>query len=61
LYLNAFKSGDDVIIIGSSIAYLALGIVATVWVAQALHRQGRVFLIESFAGPSAAPQQGVRP
>ena len=38
------------IIIGSYIAYLAISIVATVWVAQTLHRQGRVFLIESFTG-----------
>jgi hypothetical protein len=41
---------DDVLIIGSYIAYLALSIVATVWVAQTLHRQGRIFLIESFTG-----------
>jgi cytochrome c biogenesis protein CcdA len=32
------------------LAYLAISIVVTVWVAQTLHKNGRIFLVDSFQG-----------
>lgn len=37
-------------IIGTYIAYLAISVCLTVWVARTLHKNGRVFLVESFLG-----------
>ena len=37
-------------IIGSYAVYLAISIAITIWVAHTLHRNGRVFLIDSFLG-----------
>jgi hypothetical protein len=37
-------------IVWTYIVYIALSIPLTVWVAQTLHRNGRVFLIDSFRG-----------
>ena len=37
-------------IVSSYFVYLAISIVATVWVARTLHRNGRVFLVEAFHG-----------
>ena len=37
-------------IVWTYIVYIALSIPLTVWVAQTLHRNGRVFLIDSFGG-----------
>ena len=37
-------------IVGTYIIYIALSIPLTVWVAQTLHKNGRVFLIDSFHG-----------
>ncbi len=38
------------IVISSYLAYLALSITITVWVAQTLHKNGRVFLVDAFHG-----------
>ncbi len=38
------------VIIISYLAYLALSIGVTIWVARTLHRNGRVFLVDSFLG-----------
>ena len=35
------------------IAYLLISIALTVWVARTLHRNGRIFLVDSFAGNEA--------
>lgn len=32
------------------ITYLALSLVTTIWVAQTLHKNGRLFLVDAFAG-----------
>jgi hypothetical protein len=37
-------------IVGSYIAYLAISLSVTVWVARTLHRNGRVFLVDAFRG-----------
>ena len=37
-------------IVGSYIVYLALSLAVTIWVAQTLHRNGRVFLVDTFQG-----------
>lgn len=38
------------LILQTYLAYLALSIVVTVWVARTLHRSGRVFLVDAFHG-----------
>ena len=38
------------ILVGSYLAYLAPSFAVTVWVASTLHKNGRVFLVDSFAG-----------
>ncbi len=38
------------VLIGSYLAYLAISIGVTVWVARTLHRNGRIFLVDSFLG-----------
>ena len=35
------------------IAYLAISVALTVWVAQTLHKNGRIFLVDSFHGNEA--------
>ncbi len=35
------------------LAYLAISIALTVWVAKTLHKNGRIFLVDSFAGNEA--------
>ena len=35
------------------ITYLALSLVTTIWVAQTLHKNGRVFLVDAFSGNAA--------
>jgi len=34
----------------AQVAYLALSVASTVWVARSLHKNGRVFLVDTFAG-----------
>lgn len=37
-------------IIPTYVAYLAISVALTVWVARTLHRSGRIFLVDSFLG-----------
>ncbi len=37
-------------IVSAYLAYLAISIVVTIWVATTLHKNGRIFLIDSFGG-----------
>jgi hypothetical protein len=37
-------------LIGTYAAYLAISVALTVWVARTLHKNGRIFLVESFHG-----------
>ena len=37
-------------IISTYLAYLAISIALTVWVARTLHKNGRIFLVDSFLG-----------
>jgi hypothetical protein len=38
------------IIVWTYLAYLAISVALTVWVARTLHRNGRIFLVDSFHG-----------
>ena len=38
------------LIVGSYLVYLAISVGVTVWVAETLHRNGRIFLIDAFLG-----------
>jgi len=38
------------LIVWTHLAYLAISIALTVWVARTLHRNGRIFLVECFRG-----------
>jgi len=40
-------------IITTYIAYLAISVALTVWVARTLHKNGRIFLVDSFLGNEA--------
>lgn len=40
-------------IVWTYLSYLAISIAMTVWVARTLHRNGRIFLVDSFAGNDA--------
>ena len=40
-------------VIGTYFTYLAISIGVTVWVARTLHRNGRIFLVDSFLGNEA--------
>lgn len=37
-------------IVGSYVAYLAISLMVMVWVAQTLHRNGRIFFVDAFHG-----------
>ena len=37
-------------LIGTYVAYLAISVALTVWVARTLHKNGRIFLVDSFLG-----------
>lgn len=37
-------------IIAAYLSYLVISLALTVWVARTLHRNGRIFLLDSFAG-----------
>lgn len=37
-------------IVSAYLAYLAISIVITIWVATTLHKNGRIFLVDSFGG-----------
>jgi hypothetical protein len=37
-------------VVASYLSYLAVSLTVTIWVAQTLHRSGRVFLIDAFRG-----------
>jgi hypothetical protein len=53
LNLNRFKKEAHVIEIVAYLLYLALSLAVTVWVARTLHRNGRLFLVDSFLGNEA--------
>jgi len=43
-------AGSATATIWTYVAYLAISVALTVWVARTLHKNGRVFLVESFLG-----------
>jgi hypothetical protein len=47
---NAAAGRTPVVIVTTYLAYLASSICVTVWVASTLHKNGRVFLVDSFGG-----------
>lgn len=44
---------NHTVVIVTYLAYLAISVALTVWVARTLHKNGRVFLIDSFRGNAA--------
>jgi hypothetical protein len=40
-------------IVSTYLAYLAISIALTIWVAKTLHKNGRIFLVDAFAGNEA--------
>jgi hypothetical protein len=41
---------NNMVIVSTYLAYVALSVFLTIWVAQTLHKNGRVFLVEVFDG-----------
>ena len=41
---------NDAVVVVSYLVYLAISVGVTVWVARTLHRNGRIFLVDSFLG-----------
>jgi hypothetical protein len=48
--MNAFKRRNAMYIVFSYLAYLAISLGVTIWVAGTLHKNGRVFLVNAFQG-----------
>src|ERR1700720_1275601 len=48
--MNAFKRRVTMYIVFSYLAYLAISLGVTIWVAGTLHKDGRVFLVNAFQG-----------
>src|SRR5438046_10693055 len=46
----AVDGGNPVAVIWTYLLYLAISVAMTVWVARTLHKNGRVFLVDSFVG-----------
>ena len=42
-----------VVVVWTYLAYLAISVALTVWVARTLHKNGRIFLVDSFLGNEA--------
>jgi hypothetical protein len=48
--LAVVDGGNPVAVIWTYLLYLAVSVALTVWVARTLHKNGRVFLVDSFLG-----------
>src|SRR5881394_3707934 len=46
----AVDGGNPIAVIWTYLLYLAVSVALTVWVARTLHKNGRVFLVDSFLG-----------
>ena len=44
---------DAAVVVWTYLAYLAISVALTVWVARTLHKNGRIFLVDSFLGNEA--------
>jgi hypothetical protein len=42
--------GNPVVVIWTYLLYLAVSVALTIWVAKTLHKNGRIFLVDSFLG-----------
>jgi hypothetical protein len=49
----ADAAGNPAATVWTYLAYLAISVALTVWVARTLHKNGRVFLVDSFLGNEA--------
>src|SRR6476469_178875 len=47
---STYRGGLPMIIVITYLLYLVISILLTVWVARTLHKNGRIFLVESFHG-----------
>lgn len=43
-------TGNPSAVVGTYVAYLVISVALTVWVARTLHKNGRIFLVDSFLG-----------
>ena len=43
-------AGNPAAVVGTYVAYLVISVALTVWVARTLHKNGRIFLVDSFLG-----------
>ena len=48
--LLAAADANPSVTVGTYLAYLFLSVALTIWVAKTLHKNGRIFLVESFHG-----------
>jgi len=46
-------AGNPAPVIWTYLAYLAISVALTIWVAKTLHKNGRIFLVDSFLGNEA--------
>src|SRR5215510_14088615 len=51
--LATVESGGNPVTVWSYVAYLAISVALTIWVARTLHKNGRIFLVDSFLGNEA--------
>jgi hypothetical protein len=49
----AVESGGNPVTVWSYLAYLTISVALTIWVARTLHKNGRIFLVDSFLGNEA--------
>ena len=50
--MNPEPPPNHTAVIATYLAYLAISLALTVWVGRTLHKNGRVFLVDSFLGNS---------
>src|SRR5579885_1971832 len=51
--LAVFEAGNVPAVVWTYLAYLGISVCLTVWVARTLHKNGRIFLVDSFLGNEA--------
>jgi len=51
--MNPDPATNHIAVIITYLAYLAISVALTIWVARTLHKNGRVFLVDSFLGNAA--------
>ena len=52
-FLAFTESSTNLVTVSSYLVYLLISIALTIWVARTLHKNGRIFLVDSFLGNDA--------